>query len=295
MSKRFHKSLFTAISIIIILSLVALTGCSSKKDDASPAASATPASSTAVESAAAATAAPATPQAEPVEITMSAPAFEKSFPAGFQDDPVTKAIEKKLNIKLNITPANAVGDVSAKFSAQLASGDLPDLNWVPTADLLPKIITAKAALPIDDLLAQYGKDITTDTPFRIEYSKQYLSRDVNGQVDGKTYFFNLGGDSADDPLSAQVAPYLRYDLWKKLGFPKLESMDDYLTVLKQMQELEPTNAKDAPGWAQWSIDTPFSMFEGISNNMSFDLDMVNYKTGTKKLTKWACLIQTLSP
>lgn len=269
---------------LLAMAMTTAAGCSGNNNGNNGAAASS-------ESASASTSASASeaPSEPPVELTMSAPAFEKSFPAGFQDDPVMKEIEQKLNIKLNLTPGNAVGDINAKFAAQLASGDLPDIAFVPTPDLLPKVISANAALSLDDLLDQYAPDIVKNTPVRIDYSRKFLSKDVNGNTDGKMYFVSLIGDSSDDPLQAQVAPYLRYDLWKQLGFPKLESLDDYLAVLKQMQDLEPKNANgeknygvsawfgDAPGWAQWSMDVPFSMFKGVSNNMVYDLDMVTYE------------------
>ncbi|MBP1996041.1 extracellular solute-binding protein [Paenibacillus eucommiae] len=214
------------------------------------------------------------PAEPPVELTMSAPPFSQSFPPGFQDDPVMKEIEKKLNIKLNIIPANAVGDVSAKFAAQLASGDLPDIASIPSAEMYKKIISAKAALPLDDYLEKYGQHIVKEIPQRVEYSRKFMSTDVDGNNDGKLYILNTGGDSASDPLEVQAAPNLRYDLWKKLGFPKLETMDDYLPVLKQMMELEPVNSDGkknygvsgwfADSWGDWPFQTVFGMMEGKS-------------------------------
>ncbi|THF75251.1 extracellular solute-binding protein [Cohnella fermenti] len=286
-----QRKIKASVSLLTAAAMLTLAGCGGNGNGAaSPSASGGASSPAASGAEASASASPSeTPSGPPVEITMSAPAFEKSFPAGFQDDPVMKEIEKRLNIKVNITPGNAVGDISAKFAAQLASGDLPDIAFVPTPDLLPKVVSAGAALTLDDLLDEFAPDIVSNTPQRIDYSRKFLSKDVNGSTDNKVRFINLVGDYADDPLQAQVAPYLRYDLWKQLGYPKLESLDDYLNVLAQMQQLEPKNANgeknygvsawfgDSPGWAQWSLDVPFSMFKGVSNNMIYDLDMVTYE------------------
>ena len=38
-----------------------------------------------------------------------------------------------------------------------------------------------------------------------------------------------------------ICPNIRWDLYVKLGKPKISTLEDYLTVLKQMQELNPTN------------------------------------------------------
>ena len=37
-------------------------------------------------------------------------------------------------------------------------------------------------------------------------------------------------------------PWLRYDLYKQIGSPEITSLNDYLSVLQQMQEIEPANA-----------------------------------------------------
>jgi len=277
-------------TIMLLAMMVVIAGCSSgnKANESSPS------GSPAATGAETPNASESAPQEEPVELTISTPPFEKSFPAGFQDDPVMKEIEKRLNIKLNIIPANAVGDVNAKFAAQLASGDLPDISWVPTGDMYAKIISAKAALPLDEYVDQYAPHIKAEAPARIEYPKQLMSTDTNGNKDGKLYFLATGGDSQTDPLEVQVAPYLRYDLWEKLGFPKLETMDDYLPVLKQMMELEPTNADGkknygvsgwfGDGWGDWPFNTVFGMFEGksLAGNGSWGV----YDMATNQITPY---------
>ena len=36
-------------------------------------------------------------------------------------------------------------------------------------------------------------------------------------------------------------PFIRYDLYKEIGAPEIKNLDDFLTVLKQMQDLTPQN------------------------------------------------------
>ncbi len=236
------------------------------------------------------TAAPLGHEGLPIEITMSTPAFDKSFPAGFQNDAVAKEIERRLNIKLNIIPANVVGDVKAKFAAELASGDLPDITWVPSTDLYVEVITAGAAYPMDALLEAHGQDILKESPSRIEYARKFLSKDIDGISDGKMYFLSLRGDMDLDPISVQVAPYLRYDLWKQLDFPQLTTMDDYLPILQKMMKLEPVNANGDKNYGVsawfgggdgWVLDYPFSMMEGMAQGIATELNMVNYEVKSR--------------
>ena len=92
------------------------------------------------------------------------------------------------------------------------------------------------------------------------------SFDNNQQVNGKLYFIhNPVGIFSYDPLKSQVAPYIRWDLYKKLGYPKIDSIDDYIPILQKMMELEPTNAEGKKNygsccmvwrtqwWCDWNI------------------------------------------
>jgi hypothetical protein len=260
--RRTKKALAVLAALLLALSMAA--GCTAS----------TPPATTAPAQTAAAT---PEPTAEPpVTLTMWAPAFEKSFPAGVQDDPVAKEITAKTGVALDITPMNAVSNYADKLAAALASSDLPDIAYVSDATILPKIISAKAALAMDDYLEKYGTHILNDTPFRVEYARKYRSVDMDGKSDGKMYTWASVGDVDIDPLQVMVAPYLRYDLWKQLGYPALNSMDDYIPVLQQMMELEPTNKNgqkvygmsswfaDSYGWNNWIFTAAFPMMYGVS-------------------------------
>jgi len=290
MQQYWRKRVLMVSLLLIVVSVAVMAGCTSKGEEGNSSTEKPKVTETNQTEPKESDAGP------PVEISISTPEFEKSFPAGYQDDPVAKEIEKRLNIKLNIIPMNAVGDVNAKFAAQLASGDLPDIAYVVGNNMYSKILAAKAAYPMDDLLETYGQNIMKETPLRIDFARKFLSKNADGSSDGKMYFLGLRGDTDVDPISVGVAPNLRYDLWKQLGFPKLETMDDYLPVLQQMMELEPKNANgeknygvsawfgDAAGWGNWVLDPTFSFMKGIAQIKSVDIDMHTYKA-TSRLTE----------
>ncbi len=201
-------------------------------------------------------------------------AFNKSFPPGIQEDPVAKEITKRTGIIMDVTPANSFANYSDSFAAALASDDLPDIVNVPEqVGFKSRILSAGAALCLDDYL-EYAPDIVSETPYRLEYSRAYESMDDRGASDGKLYWWKSSGDKTMDPLQVSVAPYLRYDLWEELGYPALDTMDDYIPVMQQMMKMEPVNIEgdknygvsawfaDAVHWNDWPLNAFFGAIEG---------------------------------
>ncbi len=277
--KKDFKRIVTLLAVTILLtSVVMLTGCGGQN--------AVPEQSTKQNGSAGET--EGTTEGPPVELSITTPPCAKNFPAGYQEDPVIKQMEQKLNVHLNVTPYNAVGDAVSKFTAQLASNDFNDIVYIPYEldymnKICPQIISAKAALPMDDYIGKYGQDIVQNAPQVIESNKKYFSRDVNGNSSNKLYFLALNPQYTENPVDIDIAPRLRFDLYQKLGAPKLETMDDYIPVLKQMMALEPKNSQgqknwgvsgwfaEGGSWGAWPMQAVWPMMEGIGGIGPFDI------------------------
>jgi putative aldouronate transport system substrate-binding protein len=67
-------------------------------------------------------------------------------------------------------------------------------------------------------------------------------------------------------------PYLRWDLYKELGLPKIENIEDYLPVLKAMLELEPTNPA---GQKNYGI----TIFDDWDGNVSWPVRIITEMYG----------------
>ena len=63
-------------------------------------------------------------------------------------------------------------------------------------------------------------------------------------------------DVPSEGLELVYGPYLRWDLYAQLGYPKIDTIEDLLPILKQMQELSPTNEDGEPVYA-------FSFLQGL--------------------------------
>lgn len=268
-----------ALLLVLVFTISSVVGCSRTKSTNS---TDTPTSAPSETTAEVTT----EPAEELVTLTIWADNFEKSFPAGVQNDPVAQEITKRTGVIMDISPGNSFTDYKQMLAASLASGDLPDIFTAPT-ELQPMLISAKAILPLDEYLEANAPAFINETPERYNYQKTVGLADADGNKDGHIYTIPLRGDLNTDPLQVQVAPYLRWDLYKELGYPEINSMDDYIPILKKMMELEPTN-KDGKknygisgwfgDWGNWVFGSAFGMMYGTTEGV-----VVANTVGTNKV------------
>lgn len=183
------------------------------------------------------------PSTQP-EITLNVFSNLSNF-AGEQPGWFGKLIKDKFNIKLNI-----ISGGQQKASTMMASGDLGDI--AVAIDFEDAI---KAGLLLDwnkdGLLDKYGQDIK-------KYAGEALEANSK-QFGGGTAVYGIGnnigsGDGPSEGANMNLGPMLRWDLYQKLGSPEIKTLEDYLTVVKQMQELSPKSDSGKPtyGFSLWS-------------------------------------------
>lgn len=187
-----------------------------------------------------------------------------SEPDGRRTDPVSKYIEEKLNIELHLSTAGD-GEWGTKLNALIASNDLPDIFLLSdVSKQLPMLIKSKQILALDDYLKDYAPNLMEDPNAR---AMMLLNRDPKLSPDGNLYTLGLCKGSWADVSVPTCSHYIRWDLYSKLGYPKLENYDeDLLNVLKSMQDLENTTAdgkkvyamggwfSEGQGWGDWIFD-----------------------------------------
>ena len=103
----------------------------------------------------------------------------------------------------------------------------------------------------DGLLDKYGQDIK-------KYAGQSLDA-ISKQYGGGTAVYAVGhnvgsGSGPSESANMTFGPWLRWDLYQQLGSPEIKTLEDYLTVVKQMQELSPKSDSGKPvyGFSLWS-------------------------------------------
>lgn len=166
---------------------------------------------------------------------------------GLQEDPVAKYIEDKLGIRLELTVDSSLGNTTAQTSTfnellatKLASNDLDDIMDFGSPAGNPEILNnlnraveAGMIIPLDDLAANtehIGKD--PRLTIRNEYRRDHMYQDG--------HFYSLGGwgGMGLDQLPGS-ANWVRWDLYKEMGYPDIRTDDEFLDMLKEMQDNNP--------------------------------------------------------
>lgn len=166
---------------------------------------------------------------------------------------------EKFNVKLNIIPGGEEG----VYATRMESGNLGDLViWGNDGDEYLQAIEKGMLYDLeeDDLIQEYGPYILEKMPAALQ-----KNRDISG---GTLYGF--GHDVAVDATERQDIMYtwdLRWDLYKELGYPEINDLDDMVDVLAQMKEICPTDDNGNPTY-------------GVSLFNDWDGDMVMFVKST---------------
>ncbi|MDR2617585.1 MAG: hypothetical protein LBC62_01830 [Treponema sp.] len=170
---------------------------------------------------------------------------------GLQDNTyLTKVLAEDLGIQLENTQYT-----TDLLMTTLASGNIPgdifcvqQYNYVDNAiraGLLYNLDDAKAKLP--NLYANFAASLA------------YYRDNVNGGTTGAYAF--ASGITKTPPTVGTLnnGPYTRWDYYKELGYPEIVEFEDYLDVLKKMQDAHPVNAD---GQRQYGI-IAFTDWDGM--------------------------------
>ena len=190
---------------------------------------------------------------------------------GLQEDPVAKYIEEKLGIRIELTVDSSLGNTTAQTSTfnellatKLASNDLDDIMDFGSPSGNPEILNnlnraveAGMIIPLDDLVAEYTDNLSTDPRLTIrnDYRREHMYND------GKFYSVGGWGGMGLDQLPG-AANWVRWDLYKEMGYPDVETDEDYLEMLKEMQDSYP----ETPGGEKvYAIGGAFADPQGMGD------------------------------
>lgn len=168
-----------------------------------------------------------------------------------------RMVKDKFNIEMNIIAPNVAGGGSTLFDTRSAAGNLGDI-------IISGTESGKAAKLVKSGL------VTDLTPYMkgMKYIKKYngATTELSNLVNKKGIWGVPGSVSAESPTSSSEAneptfgPYIRWDLYKQAGYPKLNTLEDLIPVLKKMQ----TEARAAnPGKKIYAL----SLFKDWDGNM----------------------------
>ncbi|MHB1454097.1 MAG: type 2 periplasmic-binding domain-containing protein [Saccharofermentanales bacterium] len=237
----FKKKLFRAISLLMAMAMLFLASACNKEEG-------TGSSQSGISE-----------TAKVVQLDVFSASTASTTAAGVYDNTWWgKALKEDIGVSLNILPT---GDKAAeKLQALMASGALPDIVIFNTTKDVQNAIRGNMLVNLDEHLDKLP-NVVANAPKALQYYRDNISNDT-----GKLYAVANGVGPADLGNETSWGPYLRWDLYKAAGSPAINTFADYLTALKKMQELQPTNkdGKKTYGltlWKDWDGNSMFMATE----------------------------------
>ena len=236
------KTLLTLLTFIIVTAILA--GCGQGADPA-PAPDAnggggTPPADPAIE----------VQEGEPYELTVTwFNTLHMITP--FEDTLVGQEIRRQTGINKVIIS----GDMDL-FMVLAAGGDLPDVVWLANDDgtIARTLVDNNQLLPLDDLLAERGQNVLRRNARGMELLRESLDTDQT--------FIIPTGTSVLDIENPQLFPWTginaRHDLWVAMGAPEVNGEDEFLQMLRDMQDMFPespvgTRTFAVSAWTDWGL------------------------------------------
>jgi len=196
--------------------------------------------------------------AEPVTLKIFSMATNSS---GIQNDPLANYMRDELGIIVDWLPAS--GEMAnQRLQAMLAAGELPDLICFHN-DRTPvtQAIEAGLLLPLDKYLDKM--------PNVKKYGTKSLQFFADTLGKGTPYVIGQGIANSVFTGYANWSINLRWDLYKKIGMPPINTMNDLIPILSAMQKLEPQtpDGRKMYGvsfWPDWDGNSMFMASEYTS-------------------------------
>lgn len=175
---------------------------------------------------------------------------------GIQSGWFGEVVKKKFNMELNIISPNITKGGDTLFDVRAAAGNLGDLIICKGVNgQLQDLVNAGLIYNMEDALQD--KNI-------MRYREAI--ENLNSSVEQEGIYAIPSQVSANGPnvpsegIEPVYGPYIRWDLYKELGYPEVDTIEDLLPVLKQMQERYPTAENGAKTYG-------FSFFKDWDDNM----------------------------
>lgn len=175
---------------------------------------------------------------------------------GIQSGWFGEIVKKKFNMELNIIAPNVAGGGDTLYDIRAAAGNLGDL-----------IICKGVNGELQDLVnAGLVYNMESDLQGKEIMKYQTAIENLNSNVQQKGIYAIPSQVSENPPnvpsegVEPGYGPYIRWDLYKELGYPELNTIEDLLPVLKQMQSLYPVAENGAKIYG-------FSFFKDWDDNM----------------------------
>lgn len=176
---------------------------------------------------------------------------------GIQSGWFAKIVKDKFNMELNIIAPNVSGDGDTLYQTRTAAGDLGDLIITGTENnKFNDLIKSGLVVDMTDYLAD--KEILTN--YSAAINKFNEKNEGNGIYGIPSEISIRSPRLPSDGLEPLVSMYVRWDAYKKAGYPEAGTLEDMIDVYKKMVEAMPESDSGKKTY-------PISLFKDWDGNM----------------------------
>lgn len=153
---------------------------------------------------------------------------------GIQSGWFAKIVKDKFNMELNIIAPNVAGGGDTLYQTRSANGNLGDLILTNLDNSrLKDMVTAGLVLDMTDYMD--GCENLNKYKDAIESAGDLTDSDGMWAVPSE--ISNQSGTEPSEASEPTNAPSLRWDLYKEAGYLEIDTMEDLIPVLSQMQDI----------------------------------------------------------
>lgn len=183
-------------------------------------------------------------------------------------------LREQVGVELELLPSGDQGE--QKLQALMAGGELPDIVVFKTTKQVEDAIRSNMLLCLDDHLDKLP-NVVKNVPVALDFYRDTVS---NGT--GKLYAIPNSVGPGEVGAEINWGPFLRWDLYKELGMPEIETLEDYLPLLKDMQELEPENedGQKVYGLTLWKDWDSIVMQQAVTLSCIYGIDTGDQLSGS---------------
>ncbi len=161
----------------------------------------------------------------------------------------------------------------ATIDAYMAAKDMPDIIAIKNNTQINTAVQAGLLLNLDDYKDQLPSIYENEVyDLALGYSRESLSNGTGGLYVVPTMI------GTDNRIGAD--PMVRWDLYKKLGYPEVNNFDELAQMLKQMMALEPTTKDGLKTYGislftDWDSGYMYAAWGNYGRFMGYEKETIN--------------------
>ena len=187
---------------------------------------------------------------------------------GIQEGWMADVLKEKFGVKLNIIPASE--EMEKEMEEKGSTADILYWNSLNYSTAVKNHMLYN--WDKNGLLDKHGSYIKENMPAALKKNRELTSTITNG---GSDALYGFGIEVAASPKDHEAFFYtwdLRWDIYKKLGYPEVKNLEDYGELMGDMVKACPTDDSGNKTygislWSDWDPD------KGSNESMAFHLKL----------------------